>query len=228
MRLRTGILAALALLGLAALGVWWFAPAVWTDVQRLLDRETLEALVARAGIWGPLVVVGLMTLAVVASPIPSAPIAMVAGAAYGHFWGTIQVVMGAELGAIIAFFLARALGHDVLRHFFGEQVDRGLLGSQNALTWTVFASRLMPFVSFDLISYAAGLSCLHAWRFALATLAGIVPASFLLAHLGGEAAKGDMGSATWAVLGIGLVTGLPLLWMAIRKNAKKGPDDTAL
>jgi uncharacterized membrane protein YdjX (TVP38/TMEM64 family) len=101
---------------------------------------------------------------------------------------------------------------------FGDRVDAGLLGSQTALTATVFASRLMPFVSFEMISYAAGLSRLHAWRFALATLAGIVPASFLLAHFGGEAVSGDLGRATWAVLGLGLVTGLPLLWLAMRRQ----------
>lgn len=221
MRLRTGILITIAVLGLAGLGVWWFAPSVLVEAQRLLDRETLEVLVARAGIWGPLLIIGLMTVAVVASPIPSAPIALAAGAAYGHFWGTVQVVLGAELGALIAFCLARALGHDVLRRVFGDRVDAGLLGSQNALTATVFASRLMPFVSFDIMSYAAGLSRLHAWRFALATLAGIVPASFVLAHFGGEAISGDLGRTTWAVLGLGLITGLPLLWIATRRKTKK-------
>jgi len=221
MRLRTGILAALAVLGIAALGVWRFDPSVLADAQRLMQRETLEVLVAQAGVWGPLLIIGLITVAVVASPLPSAPIALAAGAAYGHLWGTVQVVLGAELGAVIAFGLARALGRDALRHMFGDRLDAGLLGSQNALTGTVFASRLMPFVSFDMMSYAAGLSCMHAWRFALATLAGIVPASFLLAHVGGEAASGDMGRATWAVLGLGLVTGLPLLWIATRRKAEK-------
>jgi uncharacterized membrane protein YdjX (TVP38/TMEM64 family) len=169
MTLRTGLLAAMAILGIALLGVWLLA----------------------------------------------------AGAAYGPVWGTVQVVIGAELGALIAFGLARILGHDVLRRWFGDRVDAGLLGSQNALTATVFASRLMPFVSFDMISYAAGLSRLHAWRFALATLAGIIPASFLLAHVGGEAVSGDFGSATWAVLALGLVTGLPLLWVALRQKPEK-------
>lgn len=221
MRLRTGILAVIAILGLAAFGVWWIKPSVLADAQRLAQRETLEVLVARAGIWGPFLIVGLMTAAVVASPLPSAPIALAAGAAYGHVWGTIQVVLGAEIGALIAFGLARALGRDALRHLLGDRVDAGLLGSQNALTWAVFGSRLMPFVSFDLMSYAAGLSGLHVWRFALATLAGIVPASFLLAHVGGEAASGDMGPATWAILGLGLVTGLPLLWIATRRKSEK-------
>jgi uncharacterized membrane protein YdjX (TVP38/TMEM64 family) len=221
MRLRTGILVAIVALGLVALGVWWFAPSMLFDAQQLLDREALEALVARAGLWGPLLIISLMTVAVVASPIPSAPIALAAGAAYGHVWGTVQVVIGAELGALIAFGLARVLGHDVLRRVFGASVDAGLLGSQNALTGTVFASRLMPFVSFDIISYAAGLSRLQTWRFALATLAGIVPASFVLAHFGGEAISGDLGRTTWAVLGLGLITGLPLLWIATRRQAEK-------
>jgi uncharacterized membrane protein YdjX (TVP38/TMEM64 family) len=76
----------------------------------------------------------------------------------------------------------------------------------------------MPSVFFDMISRAAGLSRLNAWRFALAILAGIVPACFLLAHFGGEAISGDLGRATWAVLGFGLVTGLPYLWAAMLKT----------
>lgn len=222
MSLRVAILAGLSILGIVLLGVWQFAPSVFTEARDLLEPEHLEMLVARAGLWGTVLIVTLMTLAVVASPIPSAPIALAAGAAYGHLWGTVQVVIGAELGALIAFGLARVLGHDALRRVFGDRVDAGLLGSQTALTATVFASRLMPFVSFDMISYAAGLSRLHAWRFALATLAGIIPASFLLAHFGGEAVSGDLGRATWAVLGLGLVTGLPLLWVAMRQKPEKG------
>ena len=222
MSLRAAILAGLAILGTGLFAVWQFTPSVFAEARNLLDVERLEMLVARAGLWGPVLIVTLMTVAVVASPIPSAPIALAAGAAYGHLWGTVQVVIGAELGALIAFCLARVLGHDVLRRVFGDRVDAGLLGSQTALTATVFASRLMPFVSFDMISYAAGLSRLHAWRFALATLAGIIPASFLLAHFGGEAVSGDLGRATWAVLGLGLVTGLPLLWVAMRQKPEKG------
>ena len=221
MSLRAATLGGLAIFGIVLLGVWQIAPSVFTEVRGLMDGERLDMLVARAGFWGPVVIITLMTVAVVASPIPSAPIALAAGAAYGHLWGTVQVVIGAELGALIAFGLARVLGHDVLRRMFGDRMDAGLLGSQTALTATVFASRLMPFVSFDMISYAAGLSRLHAWRFALATLAGIVPASFLLAHFGGEAVSGDLGRATWAVLGLGLVTGLPLLWIATRRKTKK-------
>ena len=49
----------------------------------------------------------------------------------------------------------------------------GWMGSQNALMGIVFVSRLLPFLSFDIVSYGAGLTTLSAWRFALATLAGL-------------------------------------------------------
>ncbi|MCX8226806.1 MAG: VTT domain-containing protein [Sulfitobacter sp.] len=225
MSLRAAILAGLVTFGIAVLGVWLFVPSAFAEASKLINGENLDVLVARAGMWGPVVIVVLMTVAVVVSPVPSAPIAMAAGAAYGQLWGTVQVVIGAELGALIAFGLARILGHDVLRRIFGDRVDAGLLGSQTALTVTVFASRLMPFVSFDMVSYAAGLSRLHAWRFTLATLAGIIPASFLLAYFGAEAISGDFGRTTWAVIAFGLVTGLPLLWVAMRKQSENSSPD---
>ena len=127
MSLRFGILAGLTIFGIGLLGVWLFAPSALTEARDLLDGERLEMLVARAGFWGPVLIVALITVAVVASPIPSAPIALAAGAAYGHLWGTVQVVIGAELGALIAFGLARVLGHDVLRRVFGTIKDHTLV-----------------------------------------------------------------------------------------------------
>lgn len=70
-----------------------------------------------------------------------------------------------------------------------------------------------------------GLSHLHAWRFALATLAGIIPASFLLAHFGDKAVSGDLCRATWAVLGLGLLTGVPLIWVAMRRRSEDDAQD---
>jgi len=198
--------------------LWAWQSGLLATLKADMSRDAIEGWVESAGLWGPLLVMALMLVAVVASPIPSAPIALAAGAAYGHTYGTIYVVIGAEAGALIAFGLSRSLGRGVITKWFGEKADFGLLGSQNALTFTVLASRLIPFISFDLVSYAAGLSALQWWRFALATLAGIIPAAFLLAHFGGEVASGDMGATTWAVLGLGLITGAPLLWAALRRG----------
>ncbi|MDV7143007.1 VTT domain-containing protein [Tropicimonas sp. TH_r6] len=193
-----------------------------SESLKSLDGDRISMWVSAAGIWGPIVVIGMMTVAIVATPIPSAPIALAAGAAYGHTLGTVYIVLGAELGALAAFGLARILGRDVLQRWFGDKVDVGWLGSQNALTATVFVSRLLPFVSFDIVSYAAGLSRLHFWRFGLATLAGIIPASFLLAHFGNDVVSGDSSRAVGAAIGLGALTLAPLVIIWIRDWRRRG------
>lgn len=215
----------LAVLTVLAVALWiWLSGTGFAGPS----RETVAVWVERAGPFGPLLVIGLMVAAVVASPVPSAPIAVAAGAAYGHILGTVLVALGAELGALLAFLIARKLGHDALRKRFGDRLDMGLLGSQNVLMLTVFASRLLPFVSFDMMSYAAGLTRLRLWRFALATFAGILPASFVLAHLGGEIAGTGAGGASLAVFGLGLLTGVPLLWLAWKRNGRGRHSDPGL
>lgn len=200
---------------------WFLGPI--SNLITSFDGDTISGWVKTAGLWGPLLIIALMTVAVVATPIPSAPIALAAGAGYGHTLGTVYIVLGAELGAVIAFMLARFLGRDALVGWLGDKIDLGWLGSQNALTAAAFASRLMPFISFDIVSYAAGLSNLHFWRFAVATLAGIIPASFVLAHFGNEAINGPPTLATWIAVGLGVLTLIPLVVAAIVDKRKKTP-----
>lgn len=205
--------------GLAVLAVFLATVLIlWRTgmLDRLRDGEALGQAVRQLGPLGPLLIIGLMTVAIVMSPIPSAPIGLASGAVYGHYWGAIYVAIGSEVGALIAFGISRLVGYDALRTRLGARLSTGLLHrfvtSQNALMAVVFATRLMPFLSFDIISYAAGLTPLTTWRFAAATLLGIVPASFLLAHFGAELASGDWGRTGLTVLALGLITLLPVAW----------------
>jgi uncharacterized membrane protein YdjX (TVP38/TMEM64 family) len=43
-------------------------------------------------------------------------------ALYGHVWGTIYVLLGAEAGALIAFSIARLLGYEMLQRWFGGEM----------------------------------------------------------------------------------------------------------
>ncbi len=107
--------------------------AVWLILSRtgllgtLVEPAAIEKRVSALGIWGPAALIGIMAVAIVVSPLPSAPIAMAAGAAYGHFWGTFYVIVGAEIGALIAFCLARVLGYQILHRWFGDQIKTGWL-----------------------------------------------------------------------------------------------------
>lgn len=182
------------------------------------DLDALISKVQNLGVFGPLLLIGLMALAIVFNPLPSAPIALGAGAIYGHTLGTAYVVAGAELGAILAFLIARWAGYDLTRRFFGETGTLKGISSQNTLTSLVFVSRLIPFMSFDLVSYAAGLSPIKPWRFAVATLLGLLPVSFALAHFGAEIGNGDYRTLVGFVLVIGLLTIAPILYKFSRRQ----------
>jgi uncharacterized membrane protein YdjX (TVP38/TMEM64 family) len=186
-------------------------------------RQTVDAL----GVAGPFLIIALIAAAIVMTPIPSAPIALAAGAAYGHLWGTLYVALGAEIGALTAFGISRFVGYEVIMTRFGDRVaSMRLLGSQTALMWTVFGTRLVPFISFDVVSYAAGLTPLTAWRFAAATLLGIVPASFVLAHFGTEITSANPTRILGAALALGLFTGAPLIVAALRRRRGRPCGDT--
>ena len=184
------------------------------------EPKLLVAYIRELGLLGPLLIVGLMSIAIVLNPLPSAPVALTAGAVYGHTLGTIYIVAGAELGAIMAFFIARWAGYDLTRRFFGETGSLRRIGTQNMLTWLVFVSRLIPFMSFDLVSYAAGLSPIKPWRFALATLLGLIPVSFALAHFGAEIEGGNYPLLVGLVLLLGLLTVIPILVQIARSRNK--------
>ena len=70
-------------------------------LEALSSEQALRDQIQRLGIWGPLGIIALMTTAIVITPSPSGPIALVAGAAFGPVWGTLYIVIGAEAGAIV-------------------------------------------------------------------------------------------------------------------------------
>jgi uncharacterized membrane protein YdjX (TVP38/TMEM64 family) len=187
-------------------------------IALLENGPALQAWLQQLGLIGPIAIIVVMTLAIVMSPIPSAPIAMAAGAAYGHIAGTVYVLIGAELGAIIAFTIARLAGLATVQKWLGPRIMQRLHGSQNMLMLIVFVSRLMPFISFDMVSYAAGVTPLRFWRFAIATLAGIIPTSFLLAHFGAEMASGESDRIGVTLLLLGVLSLLVMLLQRLRKR----------
>jgi uncharacterized membrane protein YdjX (TVP38/TMEM64 family) len=194
------------------------------------DADAVQRSVQSLGALGPAILIGLMTIAIVASPIPSAPIGLAAGAAYGPVFGSVITITGSALGSIVAFGIARFLAYDTVRRWSAVRKPLDWLGKERSQTWlmvVVFVSRLVPFVSFDAVSYAAGLTPLAFWRFALATIAGVAPISFALAFGGDALLASGGGDITFWLLVAGGITVIPvvlkLVWDQL-KGAKRHRD----
>ena len=193
-------------------------------IPDLGDEARLRAQVEQWGAWGPLLLTLLMAAAIVFSPVPSGPIAVVAGAAYGPILGTMLVVTGAVLGAVIAFWIARCLGYETLRCWPAarkllQKLNDGR--SQTRLMTIVFLSRLVPFISFDAVSYVAGLTPLAFWRFSIATLAGVVPVSFALAYFGDRIIAAETDRLMLLLLLAGSITALPVALRLLSRRRKQ-------
>lgn len=194
-------------------------PALVQAQDPLFSGVTLREALASVGPAGPILLVAVMVMAIVLSPIPSGPIAIAAGAVYGTFWGGVFVLIGAFVGACLAFGLARQVGLDSIRKS-QNPILKAIAAprSQWSLMAIVFASRLIPFISFDAVSYAAGLTVLSFPRFAVATFLGVIPASFVLTALGAGMTDADM---SWPLLALlGGITLIPVigkwLWDRVR------------
>ena len=82
----------------------------WLDT--LKNQEEMLNIIKELGLVGPIVIILLIATAIIITPIPSAPVALVSGALYGHTFGTVYVVLGALSGALIAFSISKKLGYD--------------------------------------------------------------------------------------------------------------------
>jgi uncharacterized membrane protein YdjX (TVP38/TMEM64 family) len=183
-------LAVLAAFGLAYLLSEGFRSEVDRAVE-ILGRGDVAGLrdyILSFGAWAPIVSALLMILQALVAPLPAFVLSFANGLAFGTFWGGMLSLVSASLAAAVSFWIARLLGRGPVEALVG----RAHLGAADRwfLRWGAYAvlvARLVPIVSFDIISYVAGLTRMGFWRFMLATMVGMAPATFLYAYLGGQA-----------------------------------------
>lgn len=190
--------------------------AIWLVLRQLgmpasLAPVALSEWLNDQGMFGPLLLMLLMILAVVVGPIPTLPISAASGLVYGMFAGTAIAVIGALAGSLIAFYLARMLGRDAVQKKLKHNPMFSAQGSQRFLFFAVLLTRLIPLFSFALVSYAAGVTAIHLWRYALATTVGMLPMTFVFAGLGQNFELNPMLTVIAAVILLVFMSILPLI-----------------
>lgn len=128
--------------------------------------------------------------------VPASILTLGAGAIYGVGVGVGVVLVGAILGATLAFLLARTLLRArVERMTEGNPRFRALdraIAKEGAKI--VFLVRLAPIFPFTYINYAFGLTGVQTVPYVLASATGMIPGTFAYVYLG-SAAAGAAGAA---------------------------------
>ncbi|MBG9986072.1 TVP38/TMEM64 family protein [Facklamia sp. DSM 111018] len=127
----------------------------------------------------------LMVLQSILSPIPAFLITLSNAAIFGWAWGALLSWSSAMAGAALCFYIARILGRDVVSKITSETALKSLDGFfEKYGKHTILVCRLLPFMSFDIVSYAAGLTSMKFWPFFIATGIGQLPATLVYSYIG--------------------------------------------
>ena len=94
---------------------------------------------------------------------------------FGSFWGALISWIGALMGALTSFYIARLFKKVALRKIVRNQKAAEFIihAGEKKGFYVILLSRLLPFVSFYIISYMAGLSGIRPWAFILSTALGM-------------------------------------------------------
>ena len=184
-----------------------------------LNLESVIELIRGYGAYAAVVSFFLMILQSILSPIPALLITLSNAAIFGWWKGALLSFWSAMAGAALCFYIARILGRDVVEKITTKtglaKVDEFF---ERYGKNSILICRLLPFVSFDIVSYAAGLTPIKFWDFFIATGLGQLPATIVYSYLGNLA-----GSTKTIFISIVCVVALSALVYMIGKiyNDKK-------
>ncbi len=157
----------------------------WIELFQGLDLEVIKAYILSFGVWAPLISFALMVFQSLMAPLPAFLITFANAALFGWLWGAALSWTSAMAGAFLCFYIARFLGRDVVEKLTSKMA----LESVDAFfekhgVYAILIARLLPFISFDVVSYAAGLTSMRLGSFVIATGIGQLPATLAYSYAG--------------------------------------------
>jgi uncharacterized membrane protein YdjX (TVP38/TMEM64 family) len=172
--------------GLIFLSLWPEASALVTGIEIYGNIQRLKIFILSFGLWAPVISTFLMIAQSVVLFLPAFPIFVVNALVFGPVWGFILSWGSAVTGSIVCFSIARNLGRPAVQRLVNpahlETADRVLKKYEK---YVILLFGFVPVISFDVISYAAGLTLLTYGEFILLLLAAQVPSALfytLLVH----------------------------------------------
>lgn len=149
--------------------------------------------------------------------LPTMVLTLAGGAIFGPVIGTILNLLGASLGAAIAFLITRHLLYDWFASKKGERMDR-LITGVNQKGWLFVALlRLFPIIPFNLVNYGLGVTGIKFRLYIVITFIFLIPAEIIYTYFGyaGMDAISNPGQS-YKNGGI-LLSGLAILFLCIVK-----------
>jgi uncharacterized membrane protein YdjX (TVP38/TMEM64 family) len=173
----------------------------------------IKDLILSWGIAAPLMSIILMTMQAIIAPLPAFLITATNGLVFGVYWGTVISWTGAMCGALVSFLISRLFFGSVAKKYSDKKGIEYINRLSNKYGFKVIlVTRLLPFISFDFISYAAGLSSIKTRTFILATGIGMLPATIVYTVFGFKMERLKEYSDKLFTFSILIILSLILIW----------------
>jgi len=216
---RVWLKAGIALLFAGGFALFFIAGgSEWLSVEALKqNRDQLLAFTGQhyyAMLFGGMLVYAVST----ALSVPGATVlSLAAGLLFGRWVGAAVIVVAATTGATLVFLAARYLFADAAQRRAGSMAKKLMAGfHENAFNYLLFL-RLVPLFPFWLVNLAPAFTAIKTRTYVAATALGIIPGSFVFAHLGQSLGRIDSAAqlVSWEMLSafalLGLFALLPVL-----------------
>jgi uncharacterized membrane protein YdjX (TVP38/TMEM64 family) len=129
--------------------------------------------------WGIFLFIGIMAIQGLLVPIPSEVVLLSTGMIWGWLFGGIMGIIGSMAASLLCFYISRRGGRPLAKKFVGESgldmADK--LIKKYGIT-AIIVSRFIPFISFDVISYASGLVDIDVKKYSIGTFIGSIFRAF--------------------------------------------------
>lgn len=166
-------------------------------LESMSDLRNVEFWLLQYKKQSALVYIGAQIIQIIVCVIPGQALQIAAGYLYGFWIGYGLSILGAFLGSVLVFYLARLLGYDAMHILFGERKITEMLAKINSKKgmMIVFIIFLIPGIPKDLCTYAAGLSEMHIKPFLILSLIGRTPGMMCSLAIGRQVMNGHYTSA---------------------------------
>lgn len=193
-------------------------------------QKALETWIEGLGVWGP-VVFALIYIVATICLVPGSILTLAAGAIFGLALGFATVLVGANIGAALAFLISRYLARSKIESMAQSNETFGAV--DEAISeggWKIVALlRLSPAIPFNWQNYLYGLTDIKFWPYVLTSIVAMAPGTFMYVYLGHVAglAAGSGGKTTtgqWVLIVVGLLATIAVTYY-ITHLAKQKLDE---
>ncbi len=180
----------------------------------LHDVDYIKSYILSFGILAPVVSFLLMLFQSLVAPLPAFLITFSNAALFGWIKGALLSWSSAMAGATLCFYIAKWFGRSTVEKLISklalDNIDKFF---KRYGQYTILITRLLPFVSFDIVSYAAGLTSMSFFSFFWATGLGQLPATIIYSYVG----QMLVGGTQKIVMGLFILFALSILIMMLKK-----------